>query len=193
MVKYSNNSPMPFTAERMTSASIDPPITEFELARGLLSPSELGNCIRTNTRLLIKGHVLNAGMSQNRIEELLSVLRPECVQNGDVQFKTSNDFAPGTAHSLILRKYGLSHFAIKGTRDRVTGIVVGSIVSLDNQDIHIKRYANVCVAIKTSVPHSRVQYETCFTNQLKCDLNLEKKLKEWMDEGHPEQPKREKE
>jgi len=192
MVKYSNPSgAMPFTLERMTSASIEPPITQYELARGLLSPSEIATAVQTRERVLIKGRNVPLPLGKAMIEDFLSIVRPECLNNGDVKFENQTDFSWGSAHSMILRKYGLSHLGTKGTRNRVTGLVVGSIVSYDNQDIHIKRYANVVRAIKTSVPHNRVLYETCFTNQLKCDKALEDKIKEWMEGKHPEQPKRE--
>lgn len=191
MVKYSStDSAMPFTLERMTTANIDPPVTQYELASGLLSPSELATAIKSQNRLFIKGRICSISNSKPRVEDFLSVVRPECLQNGDVEFKTITDFCWGAAHSMILKKYGLSHLGLRGTNERISGIVLGSIVSYDNQDIHIKRYANVLRAIKTYVPHSKIAYETCFTNQLKCDRELEVKLRDWMEQKNPVQPPR---
>lgn len=193
MVKYSSPSgAMPFTLERMTTAAIDPPITQYELAAGLLSPSELATAIKSRNRVFIKGRLFPFTYSKPLIEDLLSIVRPECLTNGDVEFKTESDFCWAVGHSMILRKYGLSHLGLRGTKERISGIVIGSIVSYDNQDIHIKRYANVLRAIKSYVPHSKISYETCFTNQLKCDRELEEKLRDWMEEKNPQQPKREK-
>jgi hypothetical protein len=171
-----NKDKLPMNYKRATTVSLEPSLSAKELALALLDPSEFATCEREREEIIVKGHAFPAESPEIN-KDILSVIKPECLENGDVTLRDAHTFSFARATSYIQRKFGLSGFKITGNRNRVVAIEVSSYVSYVEPEVHVKRYANILRAIKARYPHVHFPHPDCQTTT-GCDAKLEALLKD---------------
>jgi hypothetical protein len=183
-----NRESLPMNYERHTKAKLDAPITSLQLCSALLDPSEYAACQRERQEIIIKGHAFPAESPEIN-KDILSVIRTECLDNGDVTLRDTRTFSFARARTHIQNKFGLSGFGIVGNRNRIVAVVISSFVSYVDPEVHVKRYANIVRAVKAKYPHVHFEKPDCQTT-VACDPKLTKALEDLISEKEPMQPKR---
>lgn len=188
---YMNKTQLPMNYERHTKARLETPLSSKQICSALLDPSEFAACTRERQEIIIKGHAFPAESPQVN-KDILSVVKPECFENGDVVTRDTSTFSFASARTKIQNKFGLSGFTIVGNRNRIVGLIISSYVSYVDPEVHIKRYANIIRAVKSRFPKAHFVDPECQTT-VACDPKLTKALQDLISENEPRQPKRENE
>lgn len=168
--------------ERHTKASFSPSLTNLELSYALLPASEVESCGETVHQMLIKDHLFSFGHAS--AELLIKYIKEDAIMSGDVVFRKKSSFGFSKATRMIVSRYGLSGFHIIGTKNKITGIVLSSVVTAFNPDEQVKKYAAVVRAIKQKYPDRHFELEEC-QQTIACDARLTKALQNLLKETQP--------
>lgn len=168
--------------ERHTKAQITPTLTTVQLASALLNPAEIERWTGNNNRMIVDGKILGLGGTGANL--LLPHLKEESIISGRIKFETNPSFQWSGAVRDIQKRFGLTGFHTIGTRTKISGIIVSSLVTISDPDEQVKKYANVIRSIKMKYPDRHFQLEEC-NQTMACDPKLTALLKKLLEEKQP--------
>jgi hypothetical protein len=156
-----------------TTLAIEPSLTINDVASALLGQTEYDASWRTRHMVIIKG--INANMGLKTWNALKQMIKPEVIANKDIIFADSNSFNWHLAQNKIIKKYGLVKIQFKGTKKKVIGLVIGSKVT-DNEQ-QVSKLKNIKKDLKRKYPKTSIMLdESACLKILACNLQDKKAL-----------------
>lgn len=166
--------------ERRTKVLLNPAISVEDLSSALLDKMDFEAFHTENTTVELFGR--KTGFSKVMYELLLKVVKPECIESGDVKFYSRRTFGWSYARKKILKDYGLSDLRTFGTKYKTVGLELASRVTLKNPDKEqIQRVARFIRPIKQRFPHIHTKLGECEVT-VSCSKAVIDALKEAMGE-----------
>ena len=154
------------TFEITTTAKLSKPLTTTDITSAMLSPTDFEACKSPHYRITIFGKVVFSG-KESVYRAILQIVEPKYINDGTIRAEEKLYFNWSHAKKRIVKKYALKDFNYVGTKYRINGIIVSSVVSNDRE--HQVKVRQIVREITTKFPHVLFSWEKCLRT-IACSL-----------------------